>query len=389
MNAFNEAQVCIGEHQVDIDGKEVGKSLVDIFKQSEDLNLKTEFEDYLANKHNISRDPYGKNIYGGEVSAPQSSKIVADYETKHPEFKKWSKEVSTYNDNNLKSLVKTGMVSEYTYNNLKSMYGDYVPIYRDIVDTVSEFSDDRVGTNTLKYAKKSGKTILSIKESMAEQTIAIRKAIRMNEVGLELAKTLGKESVIADKINFDPVAIETLGGDVISKASDGTNIFTIFQDGEMSHFKISDEIYSAFSKNTVENKINNSKVAKALLTPVEKLTKAQRDLLTTYSIGFAFNNPIKDLQDATFNTKYELSTFAKNYTKALYNIAKDGEWARQYKNNGGYANTYFDYQKGVLPTKENVAKKIVNKIKRKVIYKILLFYVIIFMEKNKLSKDNF
>ena len=362
MNSFNEAQVSIGEHQIDNHGKVVGKSLLEIFKPAKDMNLKTEFEDYLANKHNIARDAVGKNIYGGEVTAHQSAEIVQGYEKNHPEFKEWSENVSKYNDNNLKDLVSAGMVSEHLYNNLKLMYGDYVPIYRDIVSTMQEYNDDKVGGNTLKRATKSGKKILSIEESMAEQTLSIKKAIRINEVGLELAKTLGKDSVISDNINFDPVAIEVLGGDVISKAGDGTNIFTVFQDGEMSHFKISDEIYSAFSKSTPENYINNHKVAKALLTPVEKLSKAQRNLLTTYSVGFAMNNPIKDIQDAVFNTKYSTATFSKNYIKALYNLGTNGEWAQSYMNNGGNANTYFDYSKGLLPTKQNVVKKVASKI---------------------------
>ena len=362
MNSFNEAQISIGEHQVDSNGKVVGKSLLEIFQPAKDMNLKTEFEDYLANKHNISRDAVGKNIYGGEVTAPQSSEIVKKYEESHPEFKQWSEEVSKYNDNNLRDLVNSGMVSENLYNNLKEMYGDYVPIYRDIVSNMQEYSDDKVGGNTLKRATKSGKEILSIEESMAEQTLAIKKAIRINEVGVELAKTLGKDSVILDNINFDPIAIETLGGDVISKAEDGTNIFTIFQNGEMSHFKISDEIYSAFAKNTIENRINNSKVAKAMLTPVAKLSETQRNILTTYSVGFAMKNPITDLQEAVFNTKYSTATFSKNYLKALYNLGTNGEWAQSYMNNGGNANTYFDYSKGLLPTKQNVVKKVANKI---------------------------
>ena len=100
------------------------------------------------------------------------------------------------------------------------------------------------------------------------------------------------------------------------------------------------------------------------MTPIEKMSKAQRELLTTYSIGFAINNPIKDFQDALFNSKYNGATFMKNWTKALYNIATNGSWYKSYKNNGGTANTYFDYSKGILPTKtNNPIKKFGDKIK--------------------------
>nr|DAU93975.1 MAG TPA: Large polyvalent protein associated domain 38 [Caudoviricetes sp.] len=375
MNAFNEAQISIGDKQIisnaaGTDIEVVGKSIIDIFSEADKANLSSEFDDYLLNKHNISRFAYEKGIFGSEVSATDSEITVNAYEKKYPKFYEWSKEVSKYNDNNLKDLVRNGLVSNETYNKLREMYSDYVPTFRDITESITQYQDDLVGNNTLKKATESDKSILSIKESMAEQTLAIKKAIRVNKLGVELYKTLGKESKVNNNnivsgIEFDPVAIQSLAGDVIAKAKDGTNTFMIFQNGEMTEFKISDELYSAFAKDTLQNKINSSTVAKTLLTPIEKISNAQRELLTTYSIGFAFNNPIKDFQDAVFNTKYSSAQFLKNYTKALYNIGTDGSWYKNYKENGGTANTYFDYQKGILPNKnkrfgDNI--KVVNEI---------------------------
>lgn len=365
MNSFNEAQISIGDYQVNSKGEKVGKSIIDIFEPANEADLSLEFDDYLLNKHNISRYAHEKGLFGDEISAIDSKKIAEYYENKYPEFKEWSKEVSRYNDNNLKDLVDNGMVSKEMYKSLKEMYGDYVPTYRDITDNISQYLDDSVGENTLKKATQSDRDILSIKESMAEQTLAIKKAIRMNNLGVELYNTVGKKNAETFKgVQFNDVAIQSLGGNVIEKATDGSNKFIIFQDGEMTKFKISDELYTAFSKDTPQNFINNSKVLKAMLTPVEKMSKAQRELLTTYNIGFAFNNPIKDIQDALFNSKYGGATFAKNYTKALYNIATKGSWYESFKNNGGTANTYFDYSKGILPTKtKNPFKKFGNAIR--------------------------
>lgn len=364
MNTFNESQISIGDNQINSKGEVVGKSIIDIFQPAQDMNVSKEFEDYLLNKHNISRYAHEKGIFGKEISATYSQNIVNSYEKKYPQFKEWAKDVSKYNDNNIKDLVSNGLVSETTYKNLKKMYGDYVPTFRDITDNISQYEDDRVGGNALKKATESNLDILSVKESMAEQTMAIKKAIRINNLGIELYKTLGKDSTITSGIDFDAVAMQTIAGNVIDSEGKGKNTFTIFKDGEMTQFKISDELYSAFSKDTLQNKINNSKVAKAILTPIEKMSKAQRELLTTYSVGFAMNNPIKDFQDALFNSKYNGATFVKNWTKALYNIATDGSWYQSYKNNGGTANTYFDYNKGILPAKtKNPVKKFVNKIK--------------------------
>ena len=364
MNTFNESQISIGDNQINSKGEVVGKSIIDIFQPAQDMNVSKEFEDYLLNKHNISRYAHEKGIFGKEISATYSQNIVNSYEKKYPQFKEWAKDVSKYNDNNIKDLVSNGLVSETTYKNLKKMYGDYVPTFRDITDNISQYEDDRVGGNVLKKATESNLDILSVKESMAEQTMAIKKAIRINNLGIELYKTLGKDSTTTSGIDFDAVAMQTIAGNVIDSEGKGKNTFTIFKDGEMTQFKISDELYSAFSKDTLQNKINNSKVAKAILTPIEKMSKAQRELLTTYSVGFAMNNPIKDFQDALFNSKYNGATFVKNWTKALYNIATDGSWYQSYKNNGGTANTYFDYNKGILPAKtKNPVKKFVNKIK--------------------------
>ena len=364
MNTFNEAQISIGEKQINSKGDVVGKSIIDLFEPAEKANLSKEFQDYLLNKHNISRYAHEKGIYGKEISAVDSSKTVAEYEKLHPEFKKWAEDVSKYNDNNLKDLVDNGLIAQSTYKQLKELYPDYVPTYRDIVDNMSQYEDDRVGSNTLKRATQNNREILSVSESMAEQTLAIKKAIRMNNLGIELYKTLGKNSEIFDGIQYDTYAIETLGGDVIEKDGNGDNIFTIFVNGNMTQFRISDELYSAFAKDTLQNRINNSKVAKTLLTPVEKLTKAQRELLTTYNIGFAFSNPIKDFNDALVNTKYSQARFMKNYVKALYNLGTKGSYYESYKNNGGMANTYFDYDNGILPTSSrNPLKKFTDKIK--------------------------
>lgn len=362
LSTFNEAQYSIGEEQVNSKGEIVGESLLDIFKPVEEAKLSEDFEDYLLNKHNIARTAVGKSIYGDDVSAPQNKKKVEQYEKKYPQFKEWAEKVSKYNQNTLRDMVDTGMITENTYKNLRLLYGDYIPTYRDIIEERTIADDGNIGSNVLGKATKSNLKILSPKESMAEQTLAVKKAIRMNELGKELYKTLGKGSQVFEGIEFDTGAIQTLGGEVIEKAQDGTNTFTIFIDGKMTQFKISDELYSAFSKDTLQARIKNNKGLNALLTPVEKLSKAQRNLLTTYSIGFAFNNPIKDLQDAVFNTKYSVARFSKNYVKALYQRATKGEYYKQYIRNGGAGNTYFEYDKGLLPQKNLKLKKIVEKV---------------------------
>jgi hypothetical protein len=366
LTSFAEAQVCIGDEQVirkNGENQVVGKSLNDVYKPAVDAKLLPQFEDYLLNRHNIDRFAYEKGVYGTEVSSKDSQKNVAKYEEIYPEFKEWAEDVYAYNRNSIQELVNEGLISQEFYDKLTSMYGSYVPTFRDIQEMHEELvGEGSVGHNVIKKATGSRKPIISPRLAMAEQTIAFKKAIATNEVGKELYKSLGKKSKIFEGLNFDNVAIESLGGNVVEKGKDGNNTFMIFNKGEATQFKISDDLYSAFDKNTIFKKVNNNELASALLTPIEKLTKAQRNLLTTYSVGFAFNNPIKDYQDALYNTKYTAPEFAKNYTVALHEIATNGKMLQEAKRNGLGANTYYDFNKGILPETKSKLKKVGNKV---------------------------
>ena len=362
LNAFSEAQYSIGQAQTDNNNNKVGKSLIDIFKPADDAKLSKEFDDYLLNRHNIDRKAVEKSIFGEAITAKDSQKTVAEYEAKHPEFKKWAEDVYKYNNNQLQSLVDAGFISKETQTMLNEMYGSYVPTYRNIIDTLEEIQDTnegKVNGNPLKRAKGGSQEIISIREAMAEQTVAYKRALRMNEIGQELLKTLGKDKVLNDNVDIQyasPEAIYSLAGNVVEKTKGG-NIFTVFKDGNAYELKINDELYSAFEP-TLINKIAKNQKLSAVLNPIAKITQWHKNLLTTYSIGFSFNNPIKDFQDALINTKYSSAEFIKNYPRALKQIATKGEYYDSYKRNGGFANSYFDYEKGILPTKRNVAQKV-------------------------------
>lgn len=359
LNSFSEAQYSIGKAQTDNNGNVVGKSLIEVFKPADDAKLSKEFEDYLLNRHNIDRKAVEKSIYGNEITAQDSKKTVENYEKTYPQFKKWADDVYKYNNNQLQSLVDAGFLSKDVQNMLKDMYGSYVPTYRDINQVLEDAksANGHVNGNPLKRAKGGDQTILSVREAMAEQTIAYKKALRMNEVGQELLKTLGKENVLNNNVDTQygsPEAIYDLAGNVVEKVGKN-NVFTVFQDGMAYELKINDELYSAFEPTLIQ-KVQNSKL-NTILNPIAKVTQWHKNLLTTYSIGFSFNNPIKDFQDALVNTKYTDREFIKNYTKALKQMATKGEYYESYKRNGGMANTYFDYEKGILPTKKNIVQK--------------------------------
>lgn len=368
LSTFAEAQYSIGIAQTDSKGNEIGKSLIDIFKPVKEAGLSNEFNDYLLNRLNIERQAVEKSVFGPEITSETSRNNIRKYEKKYPQFKEWANDVYKYNNNELQNLVDAGFISKDTQELFHSMYGDYVPIHRileETVDKASKTTKETGATSPIKRAKGGYQEILDIETSMAENVLSSKKAIRMNELGIELAKSTGNASILEEigyQPKWTPDAIVSLNGDVVLN-EDGKYLYTIYTNGEMKQFRLTEELYEGLRKDTIDSKIRNNKILNTLLTPVEKLTKAQRDLLTTYSVGFALNNPIKDFQDGLFYTKYSTWTFLKNYTVALQEIAKKGEYYKKYMALGGMDNSYFDYDAGIKTEAKGV-KKLFKKIQK-------------------------
>ena len=368
LSTFAEAQYSIGIAQTDSKGNEIGKSLIDIFKPVKEAGLSNEFNDYLLNRLNIERQAVEKSVFGPEITSETSRNNIRKYEKKYPQFKEWANDVYKYNNNELQNLVDAGFISKDTQELFHSMYGDYVPIHRILeenVDKASKTTKETGATSPIKRAKGGYQEILDIETSMAENVLSSKKAIRMNELGIELAKSTGNASILEEigyQPKWTPDAIVSLNGDVVLN-EDGKYLYTIYTNGEMKQFRLTEELYEGLRKDTIDSKIRNNKILNTLLTPVEKLTKAQRDLLTTYSVGFALNNPIKDFQDGLFYTKYSTWTFLKNYTVALQEIAKKGEYYKKYMALGGMDNSYFDYDAGIKTEAKGV-KKLFKKIQK-------------------------
>ncbi len=370
LSTYGEANYSIGVAQTDNNGKEIGKSIIDIFKPSEDANLYKEFNDYLINRHNLDRQALGKAVYDESITSEDSRKIIQAYETSHPEFKEWAEDVYTFNRNELHNLVEEGFISKELEESLHDIYGNYIPLHRDIIDIVNQAQDSKNtgAVNPIKRAKGGSQNILNIKDAMAENVLKNKKAIRRNQLGKQLAKSTGNEKNLGDfgidAAVFTPDAIMNISDNVGVQKVDGKYLYTVFVDGEIKQFKINDDLYESLRADTIDMKIRNNKYADKILSPVEKVTKAQRDILTTYSIGFALNNPIKDFQDGLFYSKYGSLKFISNYGKALKEIATNGNYYKDYMALGGNSNSYFEYGKGIKKETKNPISKVLNKVQR-------------------------
>lgn len=354
LNSFAEAQYVIGVAQTNNKGERIGKSIEEIWKPIEEAGLTKEFSEYILHKHNIDRSEKKKYVFGNGIGPAESTSIVLGYEKKHPEFKKYEKDIKDFNHNNLTNLKEAGMLSQEIIDYIETMYPNYIAISRNLENKLYDKNEQIGPSSALKKATGGNTDIQPLKDTMAQQAIRIKRLINQNELGKELARTLEK-SKIEDNVDItlSPSLIMDLDT-LVDSDSDGNKIYTYFEDGKLQKLKIDDNLYESL-KPTEKNKFDKSVFGKLL----QGATNINRSLLTSDNPIFVITNFAKDLQDGMFNSKYS-SKFVKNYWKALNEIYTNGKYHESYMANGGMTNTYFDYEQGIKKKSNKFVGKIRN-----------------------------
>lgn len=356
LNSFAEGQYVIGVAQTNNKGEQIGKSINEIWEPIENSNLTKEFSEYLLHKHNIDRSQRSKYVFGKEIGPTESTAIALDLENKHPEFKRWAKEIKNFNHNNLLNMKEAGLITEDTIKYIETMYPNYITIARDNENSTYTGKNDKTGTLApLKKATGGNADIQPLKDTMAQQAIRIKRLINQNKLGQELAKSLKDAKVIEknSETTYAPsllMELETL----VDTDSKGNKYYTYFEDGVLQKLKINDNLYESLKPTEI------SKLEKTLpLKLVQKVTSIHRSLLTSSNPIFVVTNFFKDFQDGAFNSKYS-SKFVKNYGKALNEIYTRGKYYESYMANGGMNNSYFDYNEGIKKKPNKFVEKIRN-----------------------------
>lgn len=355
LNSFAEGQYVIGVAQTDNNGNKIGKSLNDIWKPIEEAKLTKEFSDYLVNMHNANTSERGKYIIGRDIGPTESSAIALELEQKHPEFKKYAKEIKEFNHNNLLNLKYAGMITQDTIDYIETMYPNYIPISRNYDGNSYVGDNEKTGAaGPLKRLKGGSTDIQPLKDGLAGQAIRIKRLINQNKLGQELAKTLVNAKVdenidveVAPSLLFE---LDTL----VDTDQKGNKYYTYFEDGKLQKLKINDKLYESL-RPSERSKLESTLPVKAL----QKVTNLHRSLLTSDNPVFIATNFFKDIQDGAFNSKYS-KKFLKNYGKALNEIVTKGKYYESYMANGGMSNTYFEYDTGVKKKGNKFVEKIRN-----------------------------
>lgn len=345
-------------------GTENVKSLNSIREQVESSGKSKQFYEYLYHKHNVDRmqladryeDTPNKPVFGYSVTADVSQGYVRQYERSNPEFMQYAHDIYDYM-NHLRSLmVDNGVISQETADLWAEMYPHYVPIRRagDTGLNINVPLDTgRTGVNApVKKATGGNKDILPLFDTMAQRTVQTYKAIAKNSFGVELKNALGS-TVANDPTSVDDVidSIDAQEG-LLQEGKNGRNpTFTVFENGEKVTFEITEDMYDALKPVSgglaYTNKILNT------------ASNFHRGVLTEYNPVFMLTNAIKDAQDVLVNSQHPLKTYSK-IPEAFAQLVTKGYWYREYMENGGEQNTYFDNETNTFNTENKGLAKLLD-----------------------------
>lgn len=331
-----EAEGDIYTAQTDNYGHEIGKSVSGLFQEAKNKGLYDAFNDYLEQYSNIDRHSQGK---GSQTPLAVSQKLVQDYEKSYPGFKKMAQDVWKYSSNIRDNMVESGLITQEFSDTLAEMYPHYVPFMenKEMTNVYQDIGEAKP-KGVIKYAKGGAKNLLPIEEALTKYTYASKKAVRQNQLYQQIVKTLNDKVEIGADVRSDPTELsESLYRD------EKGNYLTAYVNGKQESVRISDDLYRGL-KNDMESRVKDLEQRLSLVTkPLQKVSEVRRNLLTTWSPTFIITNPVKDIQDAVFNSKYT-KDMLKNYPTSFVELSRaKSETAKQFLALYGSGNTQGDY----------------------------------------------
>ncbi len=281
-----------------------------------------------------------KYVLSPEITDKDSAQRIAELDEKHPELKLFAENVWQYYKNQLQNRIEAGKISKEEAERFENETPHYVRLQREVPKNAPNTLEiDNNGNATInkniKEFKGSTRNIISFKTAGADYTQKVMNEIRMNEFAKELAKTLG----VSSELNGEISTIDEIFGvdqNLIKDNGDGTYQLTFFNNGVATTIPINKAIYEAMQPNK-----HYKWEDKTLFKGIRKVDSWRRALLTDKNPIFLATNMMKDLFDAPLNSKYPVA-FAKNYPRAIKEIATGGKYFKQYQALGGLQNTYFE-----------------------------------------------
>lgn len=362
-SVMGEAQGDISVAQTNINGEAIGKSLNEIFSEANNSGLSEAFNDYLIQQSNIDRHEQGK---GSIVPIADSELLVREYEKTYPQFKEWAKDVYQYGANTRANLVDAGIISQELSDKLANMYPHYVPFITDSknINNIINDTGEIIPRNTIKRAKGGANIgqVLPVQEALERYTYSQKKAVRQNQLYQQLVATLsdGAIDIGADMREFDNNDFTSMSDSLYH--DENGNYLTAYVDGERKSVRISEDLYNSLN-NDLQNRVKDFENKFRFVTkPLQKISEVRRNLLTSWNPSFALTNPIKDIQDASLNSKYP-TAMAKNVPRAVNELFRNNtDRVRQFRTLYGAVNAFGEFENNTLNQKAKNNKFVRNLI---------------------------
>ncbi|WP_026676777.1 LPD38 domain-containing protein [Fictibacillus gelatini] len=347
------------QNVVDSKGNVIGQSLKDIAKKIP-KGKEVDFEDYLINKHAITRMGRGEKVFPDEMkmSPEKSAAIVKAYEQKHPEFKQLAKEYYDYNKQLGKAwLVDTGILTPEQWEGYLKANPHYVPNNRAFKDIERSLFTGRAKkgfanqTNPVKKATGSQRQIISPLESTIEHTANYIKTAKRNEVMQTLIRNISKNpeafkgwaEIVPTKDSKD--VLETLNKEGIegllenfNKGFDQKpdlnkgNVVSGIVNGQKVHVRVHDPALLDALTNL------DPKAQNIIIHSLGQVTRVMKNLTTGINPIFSLTrNIFRDIPTAYVNSKSTSNpfTFGKDLLGAVVSVIKNDELYRSFKAVGG------------------------------------------------------
>lgn len=420
-NAAAKAQHMIGNG----DAKAGVKALTEIQKNVKKVASEAEFDDYMYNRLNVDRMTMmtrypGRHdipVFGPEYSAAESRANVQAYEAKYPEFRGLANDVYAFVRNNQNLMIQEGFITRDTANLWGEMYPHYIPIERASFQDKHTHQDGRTGAyNPVKKLTGSEKELRPMFTAIADQTIAVQKAIAKNRFGKELRRMLNgveaRETAStgpADGILQDGTIVYSEERGINGKVTgydESRNQYSVqfkYDNGrteevwmnpdqvsQMAPDTAMDEAMRGFfdskdllkpakgEENPIFTVFENGKRIEFEITPdiydalkptsdamsakipvLSQLTNARKRILTDLNPVFWLTNTPKDIQAILPNSKHPGATYG-NLPNAALQIASKGKWYMEYVENGGKQQSYFNEEERKLEKEPGTAKRILT-----------------------------
>lgn len=354
-NAGGTARHIVDNALVNREGQTIGKGYNKIISQvsKKDMPL---FDEYLLQKHNISRMAVDKPVFGKDVTAEMSKAKVAELEKAHPEFKTASQGLNKFmSDFSNAWGVGTGRTSKDLMDMLHQRYPDYVPTYRAGDPNYVKLTDTNgtVSTgNFIKNAKGGSNDIIRPTESIPKLINRTVKSARENEVyqsilnaveknpegmkaqGITLTKT-GQDTLselknvngIEDMANFEQLKLDAKKG----------NVLTVMVQGKPVSLRIDNPRVI----NSIKE-LHTGHVAGPIEKVARKTTGPFKALITGQNPIFAAKNIARDVPTAIVNTANHPIRFAKSMVTGAKDIITNSPQFQEYKALGGEGGNFFN-----------------------------------------------